>query len=439
MSKIIAPGTTSYTGFRFTLVDDSGLPLTGKLAADMPDIYYSTGANSAAQKITLSDLATIATAYSSGGVVEDSGSAGRYRLDLPDAALATADRDITVYGEASGKHVVEAEGISVRYVESDVEQWKGSTAPANTGDAYSVVNNGTYGNSALLSAIQNVQNNTFIATSIPGTLEVPDSGSTTINISIVFSDETGAAKNLDSGDPTITLVNDAGTDKSARLGAWTNPATGKYVVPYTNTSGDTLEGLHWDVTGTINSKLRRMVAYTQLVDTTAVDFTSSDRTTLDGLATTLGVAGAGLSNLGDARLAHLNADVSSRAAPGDAMTLSGDFTATMKTSLDAATPAVTVSDKTGFSLASSGIDAILIESGITAGTSLENDSGSQLTSINARQLLALFGAALAGVLAGGGTTSITIKPAGKGSASARISATVDGSGNRSAIVLVVPD
>lgn len=36
----------------------------------------------------------------------------------------------------------------------------------------------------------------------------------------------------------------------------------------------------------------------------------------------------------------------------------GDFTATMKTSLNAATPAVTVSDKTGFSLSAAGIQAI---------------------------------------------------------------------------------
>lgn len=37
---------------------------------------------------------------------------------------------------------------------------------------------------------------------------------------------------------------------------------------------------------------------------------------------------------------------------------SGDFTATMKTSLNAATPSVTVSDKTGFSLSAAGIQAI---------------------------------------------------------------------------------
>jgi len=206
-----------------------------------------------------------------------------------------------------------------------------------TGDGYAIVNSGSFGNSALLSVIQNVQNNTFIATSIPYTLERPDSSSTSISISIVFSDETGAAKNLDSGSPSITLVNDAGTDRSGRLGSITNPATGKYVVAYTNTSTDTIEGLHWDITGTINSKLRRMVAYTQIVDTTAVDFTSSDRTNLNSVLSTV--------------TTNLDTNVGSRASPtnitGGTITTvtnltnaptNGDFTATMKTSLNAATP-----------------------------------------------------------------------------------------------------
>lgn len=49
----------------------------------------------------------------------------------------------------------------------------------------------------------------------------------------------------------------------------------------------------------------------------------------------------------------------------------GDFTATMKTSLNAATPAVTVSDKTGFSLSTAGVLAIwhqLVSAVVTAST-----------------------------------------------------------------------
>jgi hypothetical protein len=100
---------------------------------------------------------------------------------------------------------------------------------------------------------------------------------------------------------------------------------------------------------------------------------------------------------------------------------------------------VTVSDKTGFKLASDGIDAVLIESSITAGANLTNDSGTQLTSINARQALSLvMSAGAAGVLAGAATTTVTTKPAGLPSGNTRITATTDADGNRSAMVLKVP-
>ena len=142
------------------------------------------------------------------------------------------------------------------------------------------VQSATYGNNALLTAVQNVQNNTFIAATIPTMLERPDAGFVVVSVSVVFSDETGTAKNLDSGNPIVILANDLGADLSSRLGSWSHPAVGKYVISYTNSSTDNLEGLHWEITGTINGKLRRYPGYMQLVDTTAVDFTSADRAML---------------------------------------------------------------------------------------------------------------------------------------------------------------
>ncbi len=65
----------------------------------------------------------------------------------------------------------------------------------------------------------------------------------------------------------------------------------------------------------------------------------------------IGVAGVGLTNLGDSRIANLDATVSSRLAPAGTLATvtnltnaptAGDFTATMKTSLNAATPVVTL-------------------------------------------------------------------------------------------------
>lgn len=316
---------------------------------------------------TLGTFKDSGAAGSGGGFVADGALGGDYELDLPDAACAAGARwvavrlrgatnmlpvrieieldavnyqDATRFGlgalpnanagtSGSGLPILDASGrlrADLRSIlgSSDMTEGAGGrmatalqtflnvASPVhtvasvnNSGDPYAVVNSGTFGNAALLSAIQNVQNNTFIATSIPSTLERPDSGSVTVSIAIVFSDETGTAKNLDSGNPIITLVDDAGNDCSSRLGAFTNPATGKYLVPYTSSSTDDLEGLHWDITGTINSKLRRMVAYMQIVDTTAADFTSSDRTILQRLDTDYTTARA-------AKIDNLDATVSSR-------------------------------------------------------------------------------------------------------------------------------
>lgn len=91
---------------------------------------------------------------------------------------------------------------------------------------------------------------------------------------------------------------------------------------------------------------------------------------------------------------------------------------------------------TNTSLASFGLDAVLVESGISASASLVNDASSQLTSINARQALALNIAALAGVLSGATGTTVTIN--GGANSNQRIVATVDADGNRSALVLTVP-
>lgn len=102
---IVVPGTTSFS-VDVQLLDDDGLPLTGKVAADFPPVYYSVGTNTASVAITLSDLAAITSAYSSGGVKERLGSAGYYRLDLPNAAIATDGTRTRVYGEGTNKHVL---------------------------------------------------------------------------------------------------------------------------------------------------------------------------------------------------------------------------------------------------------------------------------------------------------------------------------------------
>ncbi|MGH8356229.1 MAG: hypothetical protein ACRESF_01935 [Pseudomonas sp.] len=77
-------------------------------------------------------------------------------------------------------------------------------------------------------------------------------------------------------------------------------------------------------------------------------------------------------------------------------------------------------DKSGYALSSAGLDSVIVEAGL-----------------NARQSLSILASALAGVLAGAGTTTITIAALGV-PATNRITATVDSSGNRTAVTLAVP-
>lgn len=85
------------------------------------------------------------------------------------------------------------------------------------------------------------------------------------------------------------------------------------------------------------------------------------------------------------------------------------------------------------------LDGVTVEGGISAGAGLTNDTGTQLTRINGRQALALQASALGGIVAGGGTTNETFKPAALPAGNTRIDATVDSSGNRTAINIKVPD
>lgn len=79
----------------------------------------------------------------------------------------------------------------------------------------------------------------------------------------------------------------------------------------------------------------------------------------------------------------------------------------------------TNSDKTGYALAADGLDAVGVETGV-----------------NARQALSLCSAVLVGVVSGAPTGPVIIK--GVNVATTRISATVDSSGNRSALTLTIP-
>lgn len=117
---------------------------------------------------------------------------------------------------------------------------------------------------------------------VPAMLERPDSGSTTYRVWIYAYSPTHVAEALDSN-PVVTVENNAGTDRSANLGAVSNPSTGVYSVDYTVADSHAIEGLVFKVAATEGAVTTNYAAASIVVDTTAVDFTAADRTKLDAL------------------------------------------------------------------------------------------------------------------------------------------------------------
>lgn len=228
---IVAPGTTSQS-IDIQITDDSGLAVTGLVAATFPSVYWSIAGNTAATAITLSDLAAITTAYSSGGVKERTGSAGVYRLDIPNAALANAGA-IKIYGEASGKHLI-CEPIVVANVPANVTQLLGT------------------------------------AWLTPGTAGTPD-----VNVK-QYAGQTAAV----------------GSDNLPKVGLWSILGS----------------ALSETVAGYLAAAFKKFFN----VATPTLTTGGTDQTG-DSYAR-IGAGGAGLTAIGDTRLAHLDADVSSRLA-----------------------------------------------------------------------------------------------------------------------------
>lgn len=129
-----------------------------------------------------------------------------------------------------------------------------------------------------------IQNNTRCVRVVPSVVERPDSGTTTYRIELLLYDETGNMEAPDSA-PTITLVNQAGTDLSARLDSATMSlvSTGCYRAVYTATNTDDLEQLVWTFSVVEGGATRLYGNTTIIVDTTAVDFTAADRSKVEAL------------------------------------------------------------------------------------------------------------------------------------------------------------
>ena len=88
MFERIAPGTTSKSVVVTILKDDGTANTSLVYNSASLAISYQRGANATLTAITLATLASVTASYSSGGFIHIG--SGRYRLDLPNAAIATS-------------------------------------------------------------------------------------------------------------------------------------------------------------------------------------------------------------------------------------------------------------------------------------------------------------------------------------------------------------
>lgn len=134
------------------------------------------------------------------------------------------------------------------------------------------------------SEVTSVQNNTRCVRVVPDVIERPDSGTVEYRVELFLYDVVGNMEAPDSA-PTITLVNQAGTDRSARLDSTTMALveTGRYRAIYTASSSDSLEQLVWAFSVVEGGNTRKYGNGSLIVDTTAVDFTAADRIKLESV------------------------------------------------------------------------------------------------------------------------------------------------------------
>jgi len=149
----IIAGSTSYSTDVVMIAASDGTEISGLIAANVTASYWRQG--DSPTTITLSDLAAITTAYTSGGWKEASSTLakGTYRLDLPDAALATgadwveinvSSTGSIVYKERFGLYPAVWDEVMASHLTSGSTGAK-LNAAASAGDPWSTLIPASYG------------------------------------------------------------------------------------------------------------------------------------------------------------------------------------------------------------------------------------------------------------------------------------------------------
>jgi hypothetical protein len=256
--------------------------------------------------------------------------------------------------------------------------------------------------------------------------------STAANVMVLMVDSTDHL----TGKTGLTLTVTASKDGAAFASispTVTERTSGWYSIALTTAHTDTLGDLVIRCTGTAADPGERVLTVTGgLVDADVTSRLASGSYTapLDaaGTRTAIGLASANLDTQLTAIDDFLDTEVAaiySRIGAPAGASIAADIAAVKSDTAavldDTGTSGVVIASgsKSGYVLASTGLDSVVIETGCTA-----------------RQALSVIAAATAGQVSGAGTGTVTIK--GAGVATTRVVATTDADGNRSVVSLSLP-
>lgn len=140
---------------------------------------------------------------------------------------------------------------------------------------------GAVASQADINALNQSASRRVILTTV-GQYERPESGSTVYTVEARTYSRDGVPMDA-TGTPTLAATGAMSGDLAANLGSVTNPATGVYRWAYTVANNATLEPIRFDFSAVVDGDTIPMAVYTQTTDAVAADFTTADRTKLEGI------------------------------------------------------------------------------------------------------------------------------------------------------------
>lgn len=431
MAKLqLTQGTTSKTIKVFAQSSTTGLaaPSLAYNTSGLTCYYLIEGAAASVQVNLVT--ATLGTWTSSGFIVADgTNMIGLYEFGIPNLALA------------SGKSVVimfQGTGIVIAPIEIELTQ-------TNNQD-------GVHGG---MSAIPNTActTNGSLITSGTGTAQL-----TTTNGDVTFSN-TSIATVTTVGTLTTYTGNTPQTgDSFARIGATgsgltslatpTNITAGTITTTTNLTNAPTAGDFTAAMKTSLNAATPTAAAVTGNVGGSVASVTAA--VTLPTIPanwiTAAGIAAGALNGKGDWLLssgytAPNNSGIASIVSKLPTNNIADETLVIAGTNAILSLIGTNGSGLTQVQLSSTGLDSIVIETGIVASANLVNDVGTQLTSLNLPQIAALIAAMAAGQTAGAatGASTVTFAQTGIPTGKTRVKANVDTNGNRTNIQIIVPN